>query len=110
MKRKARVQLREAAESDVVEITGLYDEHSRRTAERFVSAFQKSVERIADHPEIGRVRKTRSAHLKGLRSWPVAGFEVTLVFYIPSPGVVDVLRVLHGARDLALILGLDEDW
>jgi len=30
----------------------------------------------------------------------VPGFESYLVFYVPSPGVVEVVRVLHGARDL----------
>lgn len=109
LKKKPRIQLRESAESDVIEITGYYEERSRRVAERFVSAFQKAVERIAEHPEIGRPRKARSSHLAGLRSWPVPGFEVTLVFYMPLPGVIDVLRVLHGARDLAMMLGLDED-
>jgi hypothetical protein len=34
----------------------------------------------------------------------VPGFENTLVFYVPSPGVVEVMRVLHGARDVARLL------
>jgi plasmid stabilization system protein ParE len=34
----------------------------------------------------------------------VPGFESYLVFYVPSPGVVEVVRVLHGARDLPRLL------
>ena len=32
--------------------------------------------------------------------WAVSGFENTFIFYIERPAYVDVLRVLHAARDL----------
>jgi toxin ParE1/3/4 len=35
-----------------------------------------------------------------LRVWPVPGFDRHLVFYVERADYIDVLRVLHGARDI----------
>jgi toxin ParE1/3/4 len=49
-----------------------------------------------------------------LRYFPVSRFRMYLVFYRPVDGGIEVLRVLHGARDIHGILAegfgiLDED-
>jgi plasmid stabilization system protein ParE len=48
--------------------------------------------------------------LEGLRMFAVSDFEKHLVFYIERPGYIDVLRVLHGSRDIpvALVEGLED--
>lgn len=43
--------------------------------------------------------------LEGIRSWVVKGFENYIVFYREIPGAIEVLRVLHGARDVLRALG-----
>ena len=52
---------------------------------------------MARHPAIGRLR---SYSLSGVRSWVVPGFENYVIFYLTTPGEVQILAVLHGARDL----------
>jgi toxin ParE1/3/4 len=42
--------------------------------------------------------------LSTLRQWPIRGFENYLIFYLPTEAGIDVLRVLHGARDIDRIL------
>jgi toxin ParE1/3/4 len=42
--------------------------------------------------------------LADLRRWPVSGFPNHLIFYQPTEGGIEVVRVLHGARDLATML------
>jgi toxin ParE1/3/4 len=37
--------------------------------------------------------------LQDLRRWPVHDFENWLVFYRSTDDAIDVLRILHGARD-----------
>jgi toxin ParE1/3/4 len=32
--------------------------------------------------------------------WPIGGFEKYLIFYLPLPDGIDVIRVVHGARDI----------
>ena len=42
--------------------------------------------------------------LAGLRFLPVSRFKKYLIFYRPIPGGIEVVRVLHGARDIESIL------
>ncbi len=46
--------------------------------------------------------------LKGLRRAPVRGFESHLVFYLPPEAGIDLIRVLHGARDIDNIFAEEE--
>jgi len=41
----------------------------------------------------------------GLRAWPIDGFRNHLVFYRPTDEGVDIVRVLHGARDIEALFG-----
>jgi toxin ParE1/3/4 len=45
--------------------------------------------------------------LAGLRVGRVEGFEKHLIFYRPGDDGVEIIRVLHGARDIDSVL--DED-
>jgi toxin ParE1/3/4 len=45
-----------------------------------------------------------SPQLAELRCWPIRGFEKHLIFYLPKPDGIEVIRVLHGSRDIQAIL------
>jgi len=45
------------------------------------------------------------AGLKGLRRFPVTDFGNYLVFYLPRRDGIEVIRVIHGARDIEVLLG-----
>lgn len=68
-------------------------------AQRFLDQAEQAFERLAEFPEIGSPRTTFDPSLAGLRLWPVPGFEKFRICYIPRSDHIDVLRVLHGARD-----------
>ena len=42
----------------------------------------------------------KEAALKSLRVFRVSGFENMLIIYRPLPDGVDILRVVHGSRNL----------
>jgi len=42
--------------------------------------------------------------LPGLRSYPIHGFENWLIFYCSTPDTIDVIRILHTARNLPDVL------
>jgi toxin ParE1/3/4 len=44
--------------------------------------------------------------LAGSRKCRVSGFEKFLVFYLPSPAGVSIVRVLHAAQDWWTLLGI----
>lgn len=56
-------------------------------------------------PGLGSLRDIKDPALQQIRSWPIRGFENYLIFYLPRlGGGIEVLRVLHGARDVDRIL------
>ena len=70
-------------------------------AGRFLSAAENAFELIRRHPGIGRLR---SFSLPGVRSWVVPEFGNYVIFYLPTKEDVQILAVLHGARDLSRVL------
>jgi toxin ParE1/3/4 len=87
-------------ERDLAEIYAWIYSDAPAAAERFLDAFRKTLILLCEHPLIGRRRHFRA---QGLRSWRIKGFENYLVFYCPTSQELQVVRVLHGARDLRSI-------
>jgi toxin ParE1/3/4 len=74
---------------------------SETAARRLVEAAEETFPKIAQMPEIGSLCHFADPRLQGLRCWPVSGFKNYLIFYRPIEGGIEVLHILHGARDLA---------
>ena len=53
---------------------------------------------------IGERRPTANPRLEGLRVWRIQGLEKHLIFYRTVPDGIEIVRVLHGARDLDRLL------
>ncbi len=70
-------------------------------ADHFLTAVEQALELLRNHPRIGRLR---SFSTPGVRSWLIPEFQNYLIFYIVSENEVQILAVLHGARDLASAL------
>jgi len=73
------------------------------TATRFIGAIEKAFELIAREPGIGSPRYAHELQIPDLRSWGLSAFPY-VVLYIVGNGAADVLRVLHGARDIPATL------
>lgn len=74
---------------------------------RFLHALENAYSQLREHPLLGTEVKAFRVRLLGLRFWLVPGFERYMIFYLHTPGLVEVVRVLHGARDLGPLLGSD---
>ena len=70
-------------------------------AVRFFAASEEQFEMLRRHPGIGRLR---SFSLEGVRSWLLRDFENYIVFYLQKHNEVQILAVLHGARDFSMVL------
>ncbi len=99
---------RKVAEGDLAEAYLYLGADSPAAAERFVDAVQSSLQVIARHPEVGRLRAFRSPQSHSVRSRVVRGFDAYLIFYRLAGEDIEVLRILHGARDLPPLLGSSE--
>jgi toxin ParE1/3/4 len=69
-------------------------------AERLLDAADDAVRFLLAHPGAGKRRDFRSTAARGVRSWPVRGFESYLIFYRLDADGIEVVRFVHGARDI----------
>lgn len=79
----------------------------RSVAARYLQSVEESFEEIARFPNMGSPKDFNNARLAGLRQWRVHGFENFQIFYRPIDDGIEVLRVLHGSRDLERLLQED---
>jgi toxin ParE1/3/4 len=98
--------IRPAARDDILRQFRYYllDQNLPNLAERFLTAVRKSIDEIARMPAAGAPRRLSREALRGLRSWPIKGFEDVRVYYLLHEGGVHVIRILHGKRDINGIL------
>lgn len=78
-------------------------QRSRTVAVQFLRAADATFEQLAAMPELGQRQEHLSKRFAGLRAWQVRGFENYLIFYRPIEGGVEIIRVLHAARDIAAV-------
>lgn len=82
------------AHIDLVEIWLHVAQDSIKAADDLLDNMDKEIQLIAASPKIGRKREELA---KNLRSFPVSSY---VVFYRIQPGGIEIIRVLHGARDI----------
>ncbi len=75
-----------------------------QVADRFFAEAEATFNRLASMPGLGTRYEPDEPLYADLRYFPVSRFRKYLVFYRPLPDGIEVLRVLHGARDIAGIL------
>ena len=89
------------AKDDLADILAyLRNEASTQLAQQFLDAVVASVERLVEHPELGVRRSYRSPLLRNVRMFSLPKFSRYLLFYQSKDGVVYIIRLIHGARNL----------
>src|SRR4051794_6043967 len=100
---------RPRAEADLI---GCYaylgEKASDATADRFLAAVEKTLGLLARSPGIGAPHDTNNPRLSGLRYFPVSKFKPYILFYRAFDDRIELVRVLHGARDIPTILAEGE--
>ena len=77
-------------------------------ARRFLLAARKTYNNLAAIPEMGALWTPENPHFQGLRYFPIPRYPNYVIFYRPLPDGVEILHILHGARDLQSVLAKDE--
>lgn len=88
---------------DVDEIWSYVAAHDLTTADRLVQRIADATNRLTDHPTSAPARPDLG---EGVRTLVVGSY---LVLYLVGPDSVDVIRVVHGARDLERLRGSGPD-
>ncbi len=94
-----RVTRRPQAAEDILDIWDFIAEDSVDAADRWLDRMDSLLQLTATQPLMGRARPELDA---GLRSLPLGRY---VVFYAPTADGIDVVRVLHSARDIEAQFG-----
>ena len=96
----ARVTRRPQAEADILEIWEYIAGDSISAADQWVDELHEKMSLWASQPLMGRARDEL---VPGVRSLTFGRY---VVFFEPLPDGIDVVRVLHGSRDIDAIFTL----
>ena len=70
-------------------------------ARRYQRAVDATLQLLSREPHLGRIRRFRHPKLQGLRSFVVqCPFNALVIFYRVNGEVLQVWRLMHGARNL----------
>ncbi len=89
-----RVLRTSQAHLDLVEVALRMAEEDPLAADRWLDTIDEKCRLLAQMPELGRKRPDLAPDLRG---FPVGNYSI---FYRAVPDGIQVIRVLHGARDL----------
>jgi toxin ParE1/3/4 len=94
----ARIVHSPAAEDDLLEIWVGLAANNVSAAERLMDDLDAATQILATQPLIGKARREFGPEI---RSFPVRDY---VIVYRPIMGGVELVRVVHGARDLERLL------
>ena len=104
-RRRPNVNKRPPAVADLIEIADFLALTSGlAAADRFLDLVEETLATIAAMPGIGTLWGSERPALDAVRFFPVTRFRNHLIFYRQVEGGIEVVRVLHGARELPAIL------
>lgn len=109
-RRTGKILKRPAALRDLIEIADFIAEAtSIDAANRFLAAAEGTMVRLAGMPGIGAPWDVERPGLVGIRFLSSSRYPHHLIFYRPLNDGTEVVRVIHGARDIDSVLVEDDE-
>lgn len=102
MKRRVVAQT-PRAKADLVDHYVYIGEQDLDAAEQFLEATEAAFAKLAGMPRMGRRRRSEDPRLDAMRVWPIPGWQY-MVFYRTVEHGIEIIRVLHGAQDVAALI------
>ena len=88
------------AERDLDQIKSyLVEKASPAIARRVMKDIRNALDLLASQPGVGHTREDLT--MRPVRFWPVYSY---LIVYDPAPKPIQVIRILHGKRDIEAII------
>ena len=89
-----RIQQSDRAREDLRDIWRYIAGDKLAAADRLIRGIDGTFKRLAEHPAMGR---SRERLMPSLRSQPHGNY---VIFYRSIDGGIEIVRILHGARDI----------
>jgi len=93
------------AERDIEECFVFIGEDNLDIAVHFLVAVEDSIEFIGKNPFVGKIREFKDSKTKNIRMTLVKDFHNYQIYYTVKDEIIEIIRVLHGSRDLPDIFG-----
>jgi toxin ParE1/3/4 len=98
------------AVSDLDDYSGYLAEHAPIGVDyRFLRDARATFALLATRPNMGWAARLSHRDLESLRLFRVSGFEHMLILYRPVPAGVEILRVVHGSRNVRALFRRREE-
>jgi toxin ParE1/3/4 len=89
-----KVIMHPLAYNDIHEIWCYTANDSEKRADAVYDGFEQKLQTLAEYPKMGRARQELGDNLRSVT------FGKYVIFYRIKRNVVEIIRVLHGSRDL----------
>jgi toxin ParE1/3/4 len=103
-----RLALKPQADRDLDNHFEYIAKDNLEAAIRFYEAAFRAFDVLLTNPHIGLACDFENPQLKDIRIWIVKGFEKYLIFYRVTDELVEIIRMLHAARDIDGIFSGEE--
>lgn len=85
---------------DLIELATYISEDNLDVSDRFLLAAEETFKQLGKMPRIGKLCEFSHLNLSGIRQQSIKGFRKYLIFYREINSDIEILRVIHGARDI----------
>lgn len=103
--RAASVVFYREAQEDANSIAHYIAKDNLAAATRFLDELDDLCEMLIKTPNIGSKRVFKNSQFEDMRVLPLKKFPNYLVFYRLQESTIEIVRVIHGARDLPRLFG-----
>ena len=98
----SKYQFTPQAVNDLLDIWSFIAQDNPEAADRVEAAVFRACDLLADSPLAGSIRRDLTP--LPLRFWVVQPYPSYLIVYDPEKTPLQIIRILHNARDLAVVL------
>ena len=98
------VRLTPKADSDIDSCFWWIHKDNPPVAIKFINAVEQTCDMLAKMPGIGSRHYSDITLMRGIRMISINSFKNYLVFFIEYETHIDIIRLLHGARDIPEVL------
>jgi toxin ParE1/3/4 len=104
-----QVRVTPKADQDIDECCAWIGKEHPGAARQFLDAVEQTCRTVAQMPGLGSQRYAEVPLVHGVRMIAIKGFKNYLLFYLERETSIDIVRVLHGARDIPSALQSEEN-
>ncbi|WP_017651065.1 type II toxin-antitoxin system RelE/ParE family toxin [Fortiea contorta] len=92
---------------DLIDLATYIAQDNLDASDHFLTAAEVTFKQLAKTPAMGKLCQFVHPQLENIRQIAITGFRKYLIFYCVTDSTIEILRVIHDARDIESIF--DED-